>query len=210
MMRASVALAVLATFLAAPSALAQSASATVAVSDVPTSTARTNETQYFEPFTVKVTLSNLVCPTNAGFPVTLSAKAGVATSVQGGAVPTNVSITFQFASDHPVVAVPAGIYVDATKFSGQTDASFVIHPTMIPYGGLDVPVTLAAALPDDAHGCQKSGSVAAQAAPATWTVHFGRGTEPAPVTTQPKMPGPGALALGLAVVGVVGLMRRRT
>jgi len=190
-----------------PSVAAQvgSTAATIQIKDLATGTSFTNDTVFIEKFTVQVRAQNMVCSSNTNLVVNIAATSSRSSMQSDGA--SNWTVAFELTPSQSAFAVPAGQYV-TTPYEGSQESSLVVRPSSIPNGGTDVPVSLKATMSPVA-GCQGDKPVAASPQEADFTVHFGRGTEAAPIQTTPEMPGPGVALLALALVVGLLVMRRR-
>jgi MYXO-CTERM domain-containing protein len=173
--------------------------ATVTLTDVAAGTLDT------ELFRVGLRLSNIVCPSAAAYDVMLLATGGMPS---GGNLTDNFSVDFTFTPSKATFTVPAGIHV-AQPYVGQVEASVLVRPSRIPFGGLELPVTLVARF-QDSGACQSQGRIPTAEATQDFTIRYERSTEPRPTEPDgPQMPAPGFALAALALAAALYLRRRR-
>lgn len=184
---------------------------TLDLKDLPTTTVSTNDTVYVEKFTVSFTVRDVVCAQAATFEATLAATGTVGSpqdpAPEDPAAPANSTVAFEFTPAKAAFLLSAGQYV-VTPYSQTVEATMLVRPSSIPHDGLDVAVKVSATVPPGNNGCQGQGTVGATKEAPEYTVHFGRGTEPAPLTPTPEMPSVGFVLGSLAALGGLVLRRR--
>lgn len=194
---------------------------TIALAELPTGTLATNQTLHADPFQVTLTLTGLVCAQPATFRVTLTAGPGTPANASsgnpsGGNQSGNGSaVDYTFTPATADFEVPAGQYLTGSTAGGTyqrtVNVTLQVSPRTIPVGGLALPVKVTARLPAGTPAsCAAAAAVPEAVRDAEFTINFLRSTEPAPEGPPQKvMPAPGLVGLGLCLVALAALTRRR-